>query len=471
MELRRLDEKPVLKRKEIRKNPFLTAVQEGFRTGGIDADTFQRLNAGIASIVSKLIKKYTCGDSSSVKDETASLILCSVYYTVDAYLNSLGGECDLYSVLCAENINDIYEKGILEIKDCFDKVKSLFKEISENKLVVPLAPYNDLIDEAIPEFLKNYDIEFGATDSVCSIDYPLVFDEIRDEGVFYIYKYLEQLKIETEFCRLFSHKLISKVLYGYQKKYKLDVVNSPLNLFIILADQLIFSVLAGNKNMDFTVTADGFEKTVKRLSGKDQKMIKLILSAAVRKITTVLKIRDDRLIKLMERYQHQYADRLIFAVGNGNAENLVIIEGDDQNRGKAVFKDGVPLEDAEFIQVLAKIEECEDIDEVIGIIRDKIHSIKDLIDVLEADCFFDSEFNMLFKTFDDTELALLGTNVFFEQLRAGGVKLTDAFIEKVNSTAERDWQRYYLEYIKELDDGRKSSIETLVNSIVCDSLE
>ena len=54
-----------------------------------------------------------------------------------------------------------------------------------------------------------------------TIDYPLVFDDMRVRGMTYIKDYLEHLAIETAYCTLFSIEDINRLLYDFGRLCRL----------------------------------------------------------------------------------------------------------------------------------------------------------------------------------------------------------------------------------------------------------
>jgi len=46
----------------------LSTLQEGYYAGIVDIHSIEDIQTGIASILKELILKYTCGNSSSVKE-------------------------------------------------------------------------------------------------------------------------------------------------------------------------------------------------------------------------------------------------------------------------------------------------------------------------------------------------------------------------------------------------------------------
>src|SRR5690606_6035417 len=159
----------------------------------------------------------TRGESTSVTTETAESLLTSIVYAADAYLSSLADPVKAMADLKTMDIREIYERGVAEVSQCFEETKRLYREITANRLEVPVDAYNLTIDEALPVFLGKYGIIFDAHNTMASIDYPLAQDDMQLQGVFYMKKYffmLHQKQGDTKLspCKSIPTQVIIRVI-------------------------------------------------------------------------------------------------------------------------------------------------------------------------------------------------------------------------------------------------------------------
>lgn len=421
--------------------------------------------AETASLLADMIRLYTAGESSSVKEETASRILGSIYYAIDAYTAVLDTPDAVLRSLREYGVRGMYREGVKIVRSCLEETKSLFKKISESRIDVPLAPYNEMIDTAIPEFLKTYHVEFNAQSTACSMDYPLAFDDISATGIFYLNRYLKNLRTETEFCSHFSHGDILRVLSGYQVKFDLDVTDAPLNLFTLLFEQSVFAALSGNEADGLTVTPERSLQIADALAGLKSREIRERINGALARMTARLHIEDPGLLAYLHRCQAQLVERVIRANEYGNVLNLVLIKGEDPNAGRDEFTDGERMEDWKFTRLTELVGECKSTEEKISLILGNIRSSKDFIDLLEADCLYGDEFRLLYGSLGDTELAILGKPIFSGELRQDRLRLSAPLLERYKRNAEREWQAEYMDFLILLPDERKAAVEKLVNGL------
>lgn len=421
--------------------------------------------AETAALLADGIRLYTAGESSSVTEDTAARILGSITYAIDARTAALDSPGALLRELRGQGVRGIYREGVKIVRACLEETKALFQKISDSKLDIPLAPYNEMIDAAIPEFLKTYNVEFNAQSTDCLMDYPLAFDDNPATGIFYLNRYLKNLLTETEFCACFPRKDILRALVGYQVKYEIDVKDAPLNLFTVLFDQSVFAALAGNETDGLTVTPEQSLKLVEALAGLDGREIQKRIGDAVTRTAERLPRENPELLPYLRRSQAQLTDRVLQTNGYGNLLNLVLVKGEDPGAGQDVFTDGERLEDSKFTHLAELVGKCESAEEKIRLILNNIRSSKDFIDLLEADCLYGDEFKRLYGALGDTELALLGKSVFSDELRQDKLRLTAPLLDHYQKIAEQDWQAEYAEFLKGLPDERKSAVEKLVNSL------
>lgn len=209
----------------------ISILNEGLRVGLLSSKEVYHTQEQLMSILRILIKRYTQGESSSVTSETAGSILASVLYAVDAYLLHLNNPEKAIDILKKDNVQNVYEQGIDLIHQCFDETRQLYKKLNHNKLDVEVEAYNLTIDESIPVFLKKYGIIFDAHNTMASIDYPLAIDGMSIQGVYYLRQYVTHLKLETQFCYLFSEDDLQQLLVNYGRICGFDYRIELFNIF------------------------------------------------------------------------------------------------------------------------------------------------------------------------------------------------------------------------------------------------
>lgn len=91
----------------------------------------------------------------------------------------------------------------------------------------------------------------------------------------------------------------------------------------------------------------------------------------------------------------------------------------------------------------------------IALFRRHIHSMRDLLDVLCASCFFGSEYAELYTSMNNTELALLQKNMPEDE--------TD-FDHTTES--EKEWQQAFTCFLPSLDEKHRANIRQLAALLI-----
>jgi hypothetical protein len=457
---------PTLLRKENLNSSHYTMslLQEGFRVGLIDESFLRRIQGDFMLIVKELILRYTQGESTSVKLETAETILHSVYYALDALLSSYDNPESGIALLKTGHVREIYEKGIGLVAACVAETKILFEEIRKNKLEVGLEAYELSIGEDLPEFFRNYGVVFKAHETMCGMDYPLVFDITGVEGIFYIRQYLENLQIETQFCRLFRQADLEKVLANYGRIYRMNYRKSLFNIFELAFNNAVFAVIGGSWAGELRISESQSKRIQKLFRSITPMEIDSRVQEAVATLMRELRITTPELIGYLERYQTIFQGRIANAVENNSLYTLILSDpAEKRSSGGMIFEAGPKMPDEDFRKVVRQIRECANFRDKTNLIRAEIHAVEDLVDIFETDCLMGDEFGAVFSAFNEMELAVLGRIVFFEQLRNKPLDLTEILMERQET--EWEWQAQYLKFLRGLSAERLKAIASLVNLV------
>lgn len=357
-------------------------------------------------------------------------------------------------------IKKIYEEGIELLRLCVIETKKLYAKIRRNRLKVELEAYNTTIDEGIPCFFEKYTVIFEGHNTMASIDYPLVFDDMRVRGISYIKNYLEHLDIETEFCRLFKEEDIAKILKGFGKMCRLNHKIELINIFELLINNSIFSVLAGNKANQLNITKNQYNIINKKLKLID---LYVIINKSVEKVIEELKINNPLLIEYINNYKELFIKRIINALENDCLNSLIILEDEESEKYTFAFDEGKRMSEKDFKLTVNKIVKLSEIKDKIEVLNSNVQSLQDFIDVLNSDCFFGEEFEDIFNTLSDIELTILVKLVFYEELRDTITNLSVIIDNKRG--IEFEWQEYFIRFLDKLSKDKKEKIEKLIDQV------
>lgn len=440
-------------------------LEEGIRSGILTSGNVVDIQIKIMSLLKDLIMRYTRGESTSVTVETTESLLNSLMYCLDFYMLKIDDPLWALKELKEKDLRKIYDEGQEQLKDYVTDTKRLYGRVRKDRLKVGLEAYNATIDEGIPAFFQKYNIVFEAHNAMASIDYPLAFDDMRVRGISYIRNYLEHLSIETEFCRYFHENDIEKTLRGFGRMCRLNHSIELINIFELIMNNCIFSVLCGNKAGQLCITKEQSHMIVSKLQQNGPSEI----NNAAKTLISYLHIYNPLLIDYINNYKELFLQRIISALKNNSLNSLIVTEEEVQEKFTVSFDKGDRMNQKGFESVVKKLLSAPQIGDKIDIIQSNIHSLQDFIDILNSDCLFGEEFEQIFSTLGHIELTILAKIVFYEELRDDMTGLSELINNK--RTVEAEWQEHFIKFVSNLSESGKQRLEDLLDQVDYEELK
>jgi hypothetical protein len=440
-------------------NYTVSLLNEGLRVGLIDQVGLDAVLARIMAILAELINKYTHGQSSSLKVETSQRLLLSIFYALDHVVKIIPDPVDALHLLAADEIGEIYKKGLEQLEASVAEGRLLYQQIADHKLPINIVAYHATIDQALPEFFLYYDLRFSARDTSASIDYPLLFDDMKIQGIDYIKQYLQTLLLENEFCHLFPLADINQLLFHYGRVYQIDYSEALINVFEIVLTNAIFSILAGS-GAQLNISPLQLELLRERFASMDTGQTSALITTAIETLCSDLTIDDSRTRQYISKFQSILVSRLLNALAHDCLENVVILNQTVKQPLELAFYEGQHLDDEAFRLLVEQIIECSQAEEKTVLVSANIHSLGDFIDILEAECFFDEEYGTLFNSLGDIELSILARIVFIEELRSNPQHFSLANPQRSEMEMQMEWQIEFDKFLQTLSPDRIQSIQT-----------
>ncbi|MFL8712867.1 DUF6179 domain-containing protein [Clostridioides sp. GD02377] len=469
----------------------------------IDEREVYSIQQEISLILIDLIKKYTNGQSTSVRTEVAEKLLISLWYAIDAYINKLENLEKRIVELTAKNIKNMYIEGIKILENDLIELESFYELMINRKLDTNSIAYNDTLVE-LSSFFKNYVIKFEAHDVPVSIDYPLALDDMDVQGIYYVKNYIESIDIENRFCNLFKKKDREKLFYDYGVTYKIDCDVILTNLFELIINNCIFSTILGNEPTNLEISEYEYEflerqfksmynnnvedevidyeenniieliqvdnnlnyndfEEINREIRKNKKITSLLMKA-IEVLIKRLNIEDEAMIRYIKRYENIFIESVLGSIRDDIFKGMITVSSSkNESLENYIIDDESKLDDELFREVFNKILDSTSIVEKIKIIKENINAKKDFIDILEAECLFEEEYLMLFSELSELELAILGSVVFYEDIRMKEINLLEFLVSKKSETTS--WKIEYIDFMKKQNESKIHSIEEYMKQI------
>lgn len=441
----------------------LSLIKEGLRTRRISQAEAESFQLGIMDLLKDLILRYTKGESTSVTVDTAENILCSLFYSLDAGLQSLNDTEAALNTIKSGNARQVYDRGLALVTARFTESKALYLNLRKSRLKVGLEAYDLTINEGLEIFFHTYGPVFDAHRGMASIDYPLLFDDTSITGVNYIKNYVETFCMENRFCSLFPNEAIREVLGAYGRIHKIEYAKTLTNIFELVFNAAFFAALSGQSKITLGMTGEKYRILAGKLDELSSLEMDALIDAGIKKVLHDLGVIEKVLLDYIAKYQGMLKTRLASALATNTLKNFVLLEDEPFFQGHAtIFLDGERMSDANFKNLTQRLTGEQDALVKSGMIRSEVHSFEDLIDILGSGCFFGEEYLTLFLQLNDQELALLAKVLFSDEMRDGPINLSKAITLGIATGVE--WQERFTEYLLGLKRERLQLMETYMNN-------
>jgi len=388
------------------------------------------------------LKYYTKDESSSVMVEVAESMMQCIDYTIGIYLKTFDNIELIIEELKNTSLFDMQKMGHDLIKKKIVRSKRLLSEIDENKLKVDNYSYNDTIDHGIPLFFKEYGDFFAAHESPGSIDYQLFIDNMNYIGIEYIDNYLETLSLENEFCYNFDSYEINELLKGYDKNSELLLIN----IFELVLINSLGLIICGKSLKNLNINSIDREQIKNKLIKLSVEELQEVLLKYAKGCCEVLDIRNKALVNYIEKSILKITLFINESIKLNKLERVFISSNEERDNEFIEYMDGKKLSNSVFRKLSEKIRECSKVQDKIVLIKNNIKSLEDLADMLGAECLFEDEYLIYFKSLEQMEIILLSKY------------LSDLSLE---NEYEKEWHFEFNKYFSSLNEEKQVTIKKL----------
>lgn len=454
--LNNLEKQHLIRRQSLdESNYFQSILQESYRLNLLSVTEYETIQVQSIQLLAKQVQRYTGGESSSVKVETAQSIMQSIFYVIGSYLKTFPEVEIGVAVLKQKAVLELYQHGKKLIAEQLASAKQLLIDIQTDGFITDNQAYNDTLWDGIPPFFTDYDVNFAAHDTPASIDYPLCNDKMDLVGIEYISNYLETLCLENKFLNLFPLQAINRLLQGFDDHHK-DLL---INIFGLVLTNALGCVLVNKTINVLNIEPKEREYLQQKLLNLSNIELNNRLHETLMQLCKELKLSDRLLQKHMTAIIPDLSVRLKNALENNRLESIFIsfkISFKENQLQSVLFEEGNKMDDELFRSIVNEIKECRYVSDKIAIIQKEIHSVSDFIDILGSYCIFDDEFTDIFQSLGDMELALLMKMLPTDSIIDSDIHFTEN---------EKEWHNRLDSFFKDLNITRQKRIRKLVEDI------
>lgn len=396
-----------------------TLQQDSFTESEIAA-----IKCNMISLLEKRTERYTMGESSSVPVEKAEELFKSICFTLGLVAKKRG-----VCILKTGDMSSLLTVGWNIIESMVDKGKSLLNQVIKSTVINENLSYQDTLEEIHKSF-KRYDYHFFAHEVPCDIDYQLCSPVPETlQGIEYINEYLHRLLLENCFCKHFEQAEIIRLLQTYCPDYK----GLLINIFEPVAMNAM-GLAVINKDVTLLNISDEERKRILEELGNwaDNEVI-LKLNQVVDIICGQLEIKDKKQRNYLYEALFAQYPRVKCQVDLKKLDGIFLSLWNDidDNKIQTQYIDGDMMEDESLRDLISEIISCRFIADKIVLVEQKVHSLRDMVEVLNI-CFWEEEIIELLNTFSDTQIMML--NQFVKS-------------KSINWQSDTGWEKQLKKYI------------------------
>jgi hypothetical protein len=282
--------------------------------------------------------------------------------------------------------------------------RKLLRQVAARSPLVGSRSYLDTLAE-LEEFFRCYDCRFFAHQIPCSIDYQLNHPVPETlQGIAYIEEYLHHLLIENEFCSYFDTATMIKLLEHNYPEYR----ELLINIYEQIAVNAIGRALLFKSVRELDISVDDRTKLEDCFRRLAQEEAEKALGTAADRVCAELHIHEPASCAYLRQTAMEILPRIKPALDGGGLEGVfpALSREPMEVAAETRFIDGEIMDNKKLRALIDEINDCRTVSDKTALVRQQIHSLRDLVEVLNI-CFWGDECRHLFAVFDDVELDLL----------------------------------------------------------------
>lgn len=381
---------------------FLSLVSAATENGMMTETEFFDLQVAAVERVAALVRVYTNGESASVRTEVAETLMGSVLYTVGIALKACETPDDAVRLLKTRPFDDVFFDGQKRLKLKMAVVLKIGEFLKTARIPTRAVYYRYTCEKLCRVFYKKYGWQYSAQNEEILPDYPLLVPPVGLVGVEYVQKYFEGLYKETQFLQRFSAEAVERLLKAADPLY----VDAPDNIMRPVLLSALGSVLCGRTPASLC-GGDDVATLARLFEGKNEKETLSVLRTAAAQMNGALRISSPSLVAYIEDAVSILSPAVSSAVRKQSLGGLFFSAVETEDPDRKAFRFGRRMDDDAYSAVLYEIEQCEDAEERLLIVRKKLHSLYDLEDIMRDYPFTDRDVRALLLPLRPNELAFL----------------------------------------------------------------
>jgi hypothetical protein len=204
------------------------------------------------------------------------------------------------------------------------------------------------------------------------------------------------------FCGNFASDDVHHLLLGFDADYKYSLIN----IYEFVVSSAIGCMLCGDNAFELALTSFGLAEIYSLFEGKDDAELSACISDAFEGLLKAFPPKTH----LLEQYAREslwgIASRIISNYRTGSLHKIMFVSSDESLQ-RFEFTDAERMNDAVYRKLVTEVMGCQTPDEKAALIKERVHSISDLEDLIFDSELDDNDLTALFKSQSPLELAVL----------------------------------------------------------------
>ena len=356
---------------------FQSLLEQGYSKGLFTDSDIERLQYDCLAFLAHKVESFNAGNSSSIRLEKAQDIMASNMFTIGLWLKTYQNPDDAITVIQNEQIAELYQKGRKRIASLVAATNATHSKILQQLVETKNVFYRATIVDGIKGFFMLYYPDFGAHEIHITADYPTHNTMPKLAGIEFIHAYLNALYYENQFCLNFSSGDIHHLLSGYEEDYQ----ELLINIYEPVLTTAIGCVLAGTDTHLLDMSENGATYLYGLFAGKSKTEILATIQNAAHKLKRIFNF-SHGLEMYIQGSLSLIADKIEIAKREQSLEHVFYTPSYPEHKPKLFFSFGDKMDNEQYRKVVNEITQCRFMQDKIAIIKEQIHLLADLEDVL-----------------------------------------------------------------------------------------
>lgn len=382
---------------------FQSLMEQAYEKGLLSDGDIERLQMECLNLLAYKTERYNHGDSSSIQVEKAQSIMQSNLFTIGLWLKAQPSPEDAVAALKELSISDIYAKGCKRIDIMVLSTKTVHQKLMSQLIDTPNQFYLDTIDGGIKGFFKRYNPEFAAQEIHITADYQVLTPLPRLDGIEFISEYTNALYYENLFCSYFTAEDIHHLLSGYAKDYPRLLIN----IYELVLTAAIGCVIAGANAKNLQLGAAATQHLTMLLNQRQGDEIRLIVQEAFAELQEIFGL-SGALSRYVQSSLPEIYAKIRMAVNQQTLDQVFIGFAYPENDPEIHISLGAKMADEAYREMLEEMNQCTNISDKIAVLKEHIHSLADMEDVLLDAQLTQAEMQAVLSELGMEEIAVLG---------------------------------------------------------------